>query len=164
MEEYHVRENPERWKLVPINQAMKKSNLGLCLQFKLSTIDSTFSENVPLMQAGVTGHLTGAHAVPTVGRGKSQFHRSPGTERAFRKCMEAGIAPYLRKKPEGTSSPYTRKNEPALTFQIVQGLQPWDPGENGPAVLKHAFLWITPCLKLKETDTVRKQSSQQMKR
>ena len=149
---------------MPINQAMRKSNLGLCLQFKLSTIDSTFSENVPLMQAGVTGHPSGAHAVPNVRRGKSQFHGSPGTELAFRKCMEARTAPYLRKKPEGYSSPYTRKNKPAPSFQNVLGLQPWDPGENGPAVLKHAFLWITQCLKLKETDTVRKQSSRQMKR
>ena len=149
---------------MPINQAMKKSNLGLCLQFKLSTIDSTFSENVPLMQAGVTGHPSGAHAVPTVRRGKSQFHRSPGTEHVFRKCTEARIASYLRKKPEQTNSPYTRKNEPAPSFRIVQGLQPWDPGENGLAVLKHAFLWNPPCLKLKETDTVRKQSSRQMKR
>ena len=85
---------------MPVNQAMTKANLGFCLQYELSTIDFMFSGNVPLMQAGVAGQMSGASAVATVRRGGNQSLRSQDQGRAFRKCMGARIAPCLRIKPE----------------------------------------------------------------
>ena len=86
--------------LVPINQAMKKANLGLYLQHKLSTIEFEFSGNVQLMQAGASGHPSGVSAVATVRRVEDQFHISQGLERAFRKPMEEKTVPSLKNRPD----------------------------------------------------------------
>ena len=86
--------------LVPINQAMKKANLGFHLLHKLSTIDLKFSDNVQLMQAGASGHPSGVSAVATVRRVEEQFHISQGLEPAFRKPMEEKTVPSLKNRPD----------------------------------------------------------------
>ena len=99
MEDIHVKGNPQMRNLVPINQAMKKANLGLYLQHKLSTIEFEFSGNVQLMQAGASGHPSGVSAVATVRRVEDQFHISQGQERVSQKFMEGRTVRFLRNRP-----------------------------------------------------------------
>ena len=94
------------------------------------------------MHHGVAGLPSGAHAMESVRRWESKFHRNQGPEHVFQKPMGAKIVPFLKTKLERTSSPCTEKNRTALNLRVVLGLYYWDLGVNGPPALKAAILRV----------------------
>ena len=136
---------------------------SLAKTLKISSTRTATFQPVQLTQLGVAGPLSGAHAVPTVKRWESKFHRSLGHEHAFQKPMGAKIVPFLKTKLERTSSSCIEKNRTALNFQVVLGLQYWDLGVNGLPVPKPAIQRVNHSLKLKVGGPAMKFSSLQMK-
>ena len=116
-----------------------------------------------LTQHGVPGLQIGAHAVATVKRWESKFHRSQGQEHAFQKPMGVKIVLFLKTKLESIISSCTEKNRTALNFRVVLGLQYWDLGVNGLPVLKPVIRRVSHSPKVKGGGPAMKCSSLQMK-
>ena len=114
------------------------------------------------MHHGVAG-LSGAHAMESVGRWESKFHRNQGHGHVFQKPMGAKIVPFLKTKLERTRSFCTEKNRTALNFRVVLELHYWDLGVNGRPALKAVIRRVRHSLKQKEGGLAMKFSSLLMK-